>query len=75
MSMFFPLSGVLLLNSVLTVRAHQPTSHEGQAGDLHRCCGPVAQQESQWLGLSALGLLCSEERQSDRQSKLMETEL
>lgn len=28
--MFFPLSGVLLLNSVLTVRAQQPTSHEGQ---------------------------------------------
>ncbi len=34
MSMFFPLSGVLLLNSVLTVRAHQPTSHEGQGWEI-----------------------------------------
>lgn len=31
---FFPLSGVLLLNSVLTVRSHQPTSHEGQGWEL-----------------------------------------
>lgn len=44
-------------------------------GALHRCCGPVAQQEPQWPGLSALGLVCSEERQSDWQSKLTETEL
>ncbi len=34
MSVFFPLSGVLLLNSVLTVRAHQPTSHEGQGWEI-----------------------------------------
>ncbi len=76
MSMFFPLSGVLLLNSVLTVRAHQPTSHEGQGWEIFTDAVVLwLSRNLNGLVFSALGLLCSEEGQSDRQSKFMETEL
>lgn len=48
---FFPPLGVLLLNSVLTVRAHQPTSHEGQGWEL------FTDAVVQWLSSNLNGLV------------------
>ncbi len=50
--------GVLLLNAVLTVRAHEAASHAGRGwGDLHRCRRPRHRRTQTGDRLPALGQL------------------
>lgn len=55
--------GVLLLNAVLTVRAHQANSHKERGWEQFTDGRVLAESEPEWPRLPPLGLLCSEEGQ------------
>lgn len=44
--------------------AQRQLAQRQRLGDVHRCCGAVAQQQPGWCGLHVVGLLRSEERSS-----------
>ena len=53
--------GVLLLNTVLTVRAHQANSHRGM-GRIYRCSNPHPGSAGSSNGISAVGQTGSDEK-------------
>ena len=55
--------GVLLLNTVLTVRAHQANSHQGdRMGRIYRCSNPHPGSAGSSNGISAVGQTGSDEK-------------
>ena len=59
--------GILMLNAVLTVRAHQANSHKGMGlGDVHRRGHPGPRRPPRAGRLCALGRVCAEEGEADR---------
>ena len=61
--------GVLMLNTVLTVRAHQANSHRNWMGRIHRCSNSGSEQSGQTDCLYSVGSSCAKEEENAYESK------